>query len=59
MGTFQILENSLIESGYVQQGWDWAHFPGTTAIALPIDKLKSPISQVDIYSGVEEMLTFR
>ena len=55
-GNFQILENSLIESGYVQQGWDWAHFPGTTAIALPIDKLKSPISQVDIYSGVEEML---
>lgn len=55
-GNFQILENSLIESGYVQQGWDWAHFPGITAIALPIDKLKSPISQVDIYSGVEEML---
>ena len=55
-GNFQILENSLIESGYVQQGWDWTHFPGTTAIALPIDKLKSPISQVDIYSGVEEML---
>lgn len=55
-GNFQILENSLIESGYVQQGWDWSHFPGTTAIALPIDKLKSPISQVDIYSGVEEML---
>ena len=55
-GNFQILENSLIESGYVQQGWDWAHFPGTTAIALPIDNLKSPISQVDIYSGVEEML---
>ena len=55
-GNFQILENSLIESGYVQQGWDWAHFPGTTAIALPIDKLKSPISQVDTYSGVEEML---
>ena len=55
-GNFQILENSLIESGYVQQGWDWAHFPGTTAIALPIDKLKFPISQVDIYSGVEEML---
>ena len=55
-GNFQILENSLIESGYVQQGWDWAHFPGTTAIALPIDKLKSPISQVDIYSGVEQML---
>lgn len=55
-GTFQILHNTLLESGYVQKGWDWAHFPGTTAIALPLEKLKSPISQVDTYSGVEEML---
>lgn len=55
-GTVQILENSLKESGFVQEGWNWAHYPGTTAIALPFDKLKSTISQVDIYSGVEEML---
>lgn len=55
-GNFQILHNTLLDSGYVQKGWDWAHFPGTTAIALPIEKLKSPISQVDTYSGVEEML---
>ncbi len=55
-GTFQILQGSLKESGFVQEGWDWAHYPGTTAIALPIDELKSSISQVDTYSGVEEMI---
>lgn len=55
-GTFQILENSLKDSGFVQEGWNWAHYPGTTAIALPLEKMKAPISQVDIYSGVEEML---
>lgn len=55
-GSFQILQDSLEKSGYVQEGWDWAHYPGTTAIALPIDKLKSSISQVDTASGVEEML---
>lgn len=55
-GTVQFLQNSLEESGYVQEGWDWAHYPGATAIALPIEKMKSDIAQVDIYSGVEEML---
>ena len=55
-GTFQILENSLEDSGFVQEGWNWAHYPGTTAIALPLEKMKVSISQVDIYSGVEEML---
>ncbi|WP_300359229.1 chondroitinase family polysaccharide lyase [Fusobacterium sp.] len=55
-GTFQILEKSLKDSGFVQKGWNWAHYPGTTAIALPLDKMKVSISQVDTYSGVEEML---
>lgn len=55
-GAFQILEGSLKESGYVQEGWDWKHFPGTTAIDVPFEKLKSNISQVDTKSGVEEML---
>lgn len=55
-GAFQILESSLKESGYVQEGWDWKHFPGTTAINVPFEKLKSSISQVDTKSGVEEML---
>lgn len=55
-GAFQILEGSLKESGYVQEGWDWKHFPGITAIDVPFEKLKSNISQVDTKSGVEEML---
>lgn len=55
-GAFQILEGSLKESGYVQEGWDWKHFPGTTSINVPFEKLKSNISQVDTKSGVEEML---
>lgn len=55
-GAFQILEDSLKGSGYVQEGWDWKHFPGTTAIDVPFEKLKSDISQVDTKSGVEEML---
>ena len=55
-GAFQILQNSLKDSGYVQKGWDWKHFPGTTAIDLPFEDLKSSISQVDTKSGIEEML---
>ncbi|MGL4538696.1 MAG: chondroitinase family polysaccharide lyase [Cetobacterium sp.] len=55
-GAVQILEGSLKESGYVQEGWDWKHFPGTTAIDVPFEKLKSNISQVDTKSGIEEML---
>ena len=55
-GAFQILEGSLKDSGYMQEGWDWKHFPGTTAINVPFEKLKSSISQVDTKSGVEEML---
>ncbi len=55
-GTFQILQDSLKNSGYVQEGWDWKHFPGTTAINVPFDKLKSSIAQVDTASGIEEML---
>ena len=55
-GAFQILQGSSKESGFVQEGWDWKHFPGTTAIDVPFEKLKSKISQVDTKSGVEEML---
>lgn len=55
-GTFQILESNLKESGFLQEGWDWKHFPGTTAINVPFEQLKSSISQVDTASGVEEML---
>lgn len=55
-GTVQILQSSLKDSGFVQEGWDWAHYPGATAIALPLEKMKSSIAQVDTFSGVEEML---
>lgn len=55
-GAFQILQNSLKESGFIPEGWDWRHFPGTTAINVPFKKLQSRLSQVDTQSGVEEML---
>lgn len=55
-GTVQILQDSLKESGFVQEGWNWAHYPGTTAIALPLEEMKSSIAQVDTFSGIEEML---
>ena len=29
-------------SGYVQDGWNWNRFPGTTAINLPLEKLYCP-----------------
>ena len=43
-------------SGFVQQGWDWNRFPGTTIINLPIDDLRADIRNVDQFSGYEEML---
>ena len=55
-GQFQFMQNGAKQSGFVQEGWDWAHFPGTTAIAVPLEKVKSHISQVDVSAGVEEML---
>jgi chondroitin-sulfate-ABC endolyase/exolyase len=43
-------------SGYVQKGWDWNRFPGTTVVNLPVDQLKADVRNVDQYSGYEEML---
>lgn len=43
-------------SGYVQEGWDFNSWPGTTAIEMPIDQLKARIIQVDVVGGIEEML---
>ncbi|TLX76041.1 chondroitinase [Labilibacter sediminis] len=43
-------------SGFVQKGWDWNRFPGTTVINLPIDDLRADIRNVDQFSGYEEML---
>ncbi|WP_300356141.1 chondroitinase family polysaccharide lyase [Fusobacterium sp.] len=55
-GAFQIVETSLKDSGFEHEGWSWSHYPGTTAINLPDEKLKSLITQIDTQSGIEEML---
>ncbi|TAJ12783.1 chondroitinase [Marinilabiliaceae bacterium JC017] len=44
------------DCGFVQKGWDWNRFPGTTVINLPVDSLKANILNVDQFSGYEEML---
>lgn len=43
-------------SGYRQEGFDWAHIPGTTATVLPIDSLRARIENADVNAGFEEML---
>lgn len=43
-------------SGFRQEGWDWTHIPGTTAAAVPMDRMKADILNVDEFSGFEEML---
>lgn len=43
-------------SGYRQEGWDWCHIPGTTALAVPMERMKADILNVDTCSGYEEML---
>ncbi len=59
-GSLQILSKgdpvNHRESGYVQKGWDWNYYPGTTAVALPMDKLRADVCNVDDLSGFEEML---
>lgn len=47
---------SNFSSGFNQKGWDWNHFPGTTATALPIKELRANIKNIDENSGYEEML---
>lgn len=47
---------SMAESGFRQEGYDWAHHPGTTATVLPVDSLRAAIHNLDNNSGFEEML---
>ncbi|MGZ2369541.1 chondroitinase family polysaccharide lyase [Ancylomarina sp. YFZ004] len=47
---------SVFTSGFNVNGWDWGRFAGTTAIHLPIEKLKATILNVDLVTGYEEML---
>jgi chondroitin-sulfate-ABC endolyase/exolyase len=59
-GSLQILATgdpvSNHGSGFRQEGWDWNHFPGTTATVLPMEQLKADVKNVDDQSGFEEML---
>ncbi|RNC66402.1 chondroitinase family polysaccharide lyase [Proteiniphilum sp. X52] len=59
-GSLQILATgdpvSNQGSGFRQEGWDWNHFPGTTATVLPMEQLKADVKNVDNQSGFEEML---
>ncbi len=55
-GTLEILGNSLKESGYVHEGFDFRRFSGTTAIVPPMSEFKQNIRHVDKDSGYEEML---
>ena len=59
-GSVQLLGDgdpvSAFGSGFRQEGWDWCHIPGTTALAIPMERLKADIRNVDTFSGYEEML---
>ena len=59
-GSLQILATgnpvSNHGSGFRQEGWDWNHFPGTTATVLPMEQLKADVKNLDDLSGYEEML---
>lgn len=54
MGSGEPVNNR--DSGYVQEGWDWNSWPGTTTVHLPVEQLKSDVKNVDTFSGFEEML---
>lgn len=47
---------SSMGSGFRQQGWDWCHIPGTTALVIPMERMKADIRNVDTISGYEEGL---
>jgi chondroitin-sulfate-ABC endolyase/exolyase len=37
-------------SGYVENGWDWNHWPGTTTVNLPLDELNDSSNRMRTYS---------
>jgi chondroitin-sulfate-ABC endolyase/exolyase len=59
-GNLQIMATgnpvSNFGSGFKQEGWDWNHFPGTTATELPMKELRADIKNLDADSGYEELL---
>lgn len=54
-GSLELLPAELEQRAFNHAGWDWNRYPGTTAINLPYDKLKSVLHQLPA-AGVEEML---
>ncbi|TCJ95874.1 chondroitin-sulfate-ABC endolyase/exolyase [Volucribacter psittacicida] len=54
-GTLELLPADMNKRAFNHAGWDWNRYPGTTAIHLPYDKLKSILHQLPA-AGVEEML---
>ena len=60
-GSMQIISKpdnhpDVFSSGFRQEGWDWCHIPGATAVELPMAQMKSDVRNVDEFSGYEEML---
>ncbi len=56
-GSVQLLDRKTpLQSGFRQEGWDWCHIPGTTALEIPMEQMKANVLNVDEQSGYEEML---
>ncbi len=59
-GSLQLLGDgepvSAFGSGFRQEGWDWCHIPGTTAVEIPMERMEATVLNVDTCSGYEEML---
>lgn len=59
-GSLQLLGDgepvSAFGSGFRQEGWDWCHIPGTTAVEIPMKRMEATVLNVDTCSGYEEML---
>ena len=61
-GSLQILTSPAgktvtpVTSGWQTAGFDWNRIPGATSIHLPYDQLRARIRNVDVHSGLEEML---
>lgn len=56
-GQFQYMKQDMTNSGFVMEGFDWNHFPGTTAINLPYEELEAIVQgtemlvQAETFSG--------
>ncbi len=59
-GSMQLLGDGSpigsLGSGFRQPGWDWRYIPATTALVVPMERMKADIRNVDTCSGYEEML---